>query len=156
MASGYNKVILLGNVTRDPELRYTPRGTAVTDLGVAVTTVRGKGTERKEDTVFVDVTVWDRLAEICGEYLKKGRPILVEGRLVLDEWEDKQTGEKRRKLKVIAENIQFIGGREGGKNDSNEGMRASASPEPPSRNKGLGTKEEKDIEEGEEGEDIPF
>lgn len=114
MAGSYNRVVLLGNLTRDPELRYTPQGTAVTDLGLAVNRVSGRGAERKEETTFVDVTVWDRRAEICCEYLTKGRAVLIEGRLHLDQWEDRETGQKRSKLKVIASDVQFVGGREGG------------------------------------------
>lgn len=114
MAGSYNRVVLLGNLTRDPELRYTPQGTAVTDLGLAVNRVSGRGTDRKEETTFVDVTVWERRAEICCEYLTKGRQVLIEGRLHLDQWEDRETGQKRNKLKVIASDVQFVGGREGG------------------------------------------
>ncbi len=110
MASGYNRVILMGNLTRDPELRYTPSGTAVSDLRLAVSTQRGRGNDRQEDTVFVDVTVWDRQAETCCEYLAKGRPVLVEGRLRMDEWEDRESGQKRSKLCVTASNVQFLGG----------------------------------------------
>src|ERR1700716_164833 len=114
MAS-FNKVILLGNVTRDPEIRYTPKGTAVTELGMAVnrvyTTDNG---EKREEVTFVDVTLRGRTAEIAGEYLKKGRPVLIEGRLQLDTWDDKQSGQKRSKLKVVADGLQLIGGRPGG------------------------------------------
>ena len=110
-----NKVLLLGNVTRDPEVRYTPKGSAVCDLGVAVnrayTTDSG---EKREEVTFVDVVLWARLAEIAGEYLKKGRPVLIEGRLQLDTWDDKQSGQKRSKLKVVGEGLQLIGSRPGG------------------------------------------
>lgn len=114
MAS-FNKVMLLGNCTRDPEVKYTPKGSAVTDLGLAVnryyTTDSG---EKREETTFVDVTMWGRQAEIAGEYLKKGRPVFIEGRLQLDTWDDKQTGQKRSKLRVVCENFQLLGSREGG------------------------------------------
>jgi len=110
-----NKVLLLGNVTRDPELRYTPKGSAVCDLGIAVnrayTTDSG---EKREEVTFVDVTLWGRTAEIAGEYLKKGRPVFIEGRLQLDTWDDKQTGQKRTKLRVVGENMQLLGGRPSG------------------------------------------
>ncbi len=113
--AGFNRVILIGNLTRDPELRYTPQGTAVADLRLAVTTVRGRsGTERKEETLFIDCTVWDRQAETCSEYLAKGRPVLVEGRLIEDQWQDKETGERRSRIKVYVQNVQFLGGRDGG------------------------------------------
>ncbi len=108
--AGYNRVILIGNLTNDPELRYTPQGTAVADLRLAVSEVRGsRGGERKEETLFIDVTVWERQAETCSEYLAKGRTVLVEGRLALDEWQDKESGEKRRKIRVIANLVRFLG-----------------------------------------------
>ena len=95
MAS-FNKVILLGNLTRDPEVRYTPKGTAVTDLGLAVNrTYTADNGEKREEVTFVDVTFWGRTAEMAGEYLKKGRPVFIEGRLQLDSWDDKQSGQKR-------------------------------------------------------------
>jgi single-strand DNA-binding protein len=114
MAS-FNKVILLGNLTRDPEVRYTPKGSAVADLGIAVNRVYTTDSgEKREETTFVDVTFWGRTAEVAGEYLKKGRPVFVEGRLQLDTWEDKTSGQKRSKLKVIGETMQLLGGRPGG------------------------------------------
>jgi len=110
-----NKVMLIGNLTRDPEIKYTPKGTAIADIGLAVnrnyTTESG---EKREEVTFIDVTLWGRVAEIVGEYCKKGRPLFVEGRLQLDQWDDKQTGQKRSKLKVVGDNIQLLGGREGG------------------------------------------
>jgi len=114
MAS-FNKVLLLGNLTRDPEVRYTPKGSAVCDLGVAVNRVYTTDSgEKREEATFVEVTLWGRTAEVAGEYLKKGRPIFIEGRLQLDSWDDKQTGQKRSKLKVIGESMQLLGGRPGG------------------------------------------
>jgi single-strand DNA-binding protein len=114
MAS-FNKVILLGNLTRDPEIRYTPKGSAVCDLGIAVnrqyTLENG---ERREEVTYVDVVLWARLAEIAAEYLKKGRPVFIEGRLQLDTWDDKQSGQKRSKLRVIGENMQMLGSRGAG------------------------------------------
>ena len=111
MAS-FNKVILLGNLTRDPEVRYTPKGSAVCDLGVAVNRVYTTDSgEKREEATFVDVTFWGRTAEVAGEYLKIGRPIFIEGRLQLDSWEDKPSGQKRSKLKVIGETMQLLGGR---------------------------------------------
>lgn len=108
-----NKVYLMGNLTRDPELRRLPSGSAVTELGMALNrSFTGKDGERRDDVVYVDVTVWDRQAETCAEYLRKGRPVHVEGYLKMDEWTDKNTGEKRSKLKVHAERVQFLGGRE--------------------------------------------
>lgn len=114
MAS-YNKVLLMGNLTRDPEVRYTPKGQAVTDIGIAVNRQYTLDSgEKREDVTFVDVTFWGRTAEIIGEYMKKGRSIFVEGRLQLDSWDDKQTGQKRSRLKVIGENMQMVGSRSGG------------------------------------------
>ncbi|MEX2580119.1 MAG: single-stranded DNA-binding protein [Verrucomicrobiales bacterium] len=110
-----NKVMLMGNITRDPEVRYTPKGTAVTDISIAVNrTYTLDDGERREDTAFVDVTFWGRQAEVIGEYMKKGRPIYAEGRLQLDQWEDKNTGQQRSRLKVVGENFQFLGGRDDG------------------------------------------
>jgi single-strand DNA-binding protein len=109
MAS-YNKVLLMGNLTRDPEVRYTPKGTAVAKLGVAVneryTTAEG---EQRESTTFVDVDVWGKQADTISQYLSKGSPIFIEGRLRLDTWDDKESGQKRSKLKVICDRFQFIG-----------------------------------------------
>ena len=108
-----NKVFLMGNLTRDPELRRLPSGTAVTELGLALNrSFTGKDGERREEVVFVDVTVWDRQAETCVEYLKKGRAVHVEGYLKMDQWDDKSTGEKRSKLKVQADRVQFLGSRD--------------------------------------------
>ena len=107
--STLNRVFLMGNLTRDPEVRYTPAGTAVGDLGLAVNeTYRNKEGKTVESTVFVDVEVWARQAETCAEYLHKGSPIFVEGRLKLDQWENQQ-GEKRSKLRVRADRVQFLG-----------------------------------------------
>jgi len=115
MAS-YNKVILIGNLTRDPQVRYTPSGTPVAEIGLAVNRywMDKQTNTRREETTFVDVTLWSREAEIAGEYLSKGKPVLIEGRLQLDTWDDKTTGQKRSKLKVICERMQFLGSRDGG------------------------------------------
>src|SRR3954464_706403 len=114
MAS-FNKVILIGNLTRDPEVRYTPKGTAVAEIGLAVNRVYTTDSgEKREEATFVDVTLWGRTAEIAGEYLKKGRPVFIEGRLQLDSWDDKTSGQKRSKLKVVGEGLQLLGGRPGG------------------------------------------
>lgn len=114
MAS-FNKVILVGNLTRDPELRYTPKGTAIAKIGLAVNRVwTNEAGEKKEEVTFVDVDVFGRTAENVGQYMRKGRPILVEGRLRLDQWDDKQTGQKRSRLGVVAETVQFLGSPSGG------------------------------------------
>ena len=102
MAS-YNKVILVGNLTRDPELRYTPKGMAIAKIGLAVNrNWTSESGEKKEEVTFVDVDIFGRTAENVAQYMKKGRPILIEGRLRLDQWDDKQTGQKRSKLGVVA------------------------------------------------------
>jgi single-strand DNA-binding protein len=107
-----NRVHLIGNLTRDPEVRYTPKGTAVADIGLAINrSWKSDDDEKKEETTFVDVTLWGRVAEVAQEYLKKGRPVFIEGRLHLDTWDDKQTGQKRSKLKVIGESLQLLGDR---------------------------------------------
>ncbi|HJY53765.1 MAG TPA: single-stranded DNA-binding protein [Candidatus Udaeobacter sp.] len=129
-----NKVLLLGNVTRDPEVRYTPKGSAVCDLGIAVnrnyTTESG---EKREEVTFIDVTLWGRTAEVASEYLKKGRPVFIEGRLQMDTWDDKQTGQKRTRLRVVAENMQLLGGRPpGGAADAPGESRQSSAPPKPS------------------------
>ncbi|MCC7300320.1 MAG: single-stranded DNA-binding protein [Verrucomicrobia bacterium] len=107
--STLNRVFLMGNLTRDPEVRYTPSGTAVGDLGLAINeNYKNKAGETVESTVFVDVEVWSRQAETCAEYLYKGSPVFVEGRLKLDQWTNQQ-GEKRSKLRVRADRVQFLG-----------------------------------------------
>jgi single-strand DNA-binding protein len=112
--ANFNKVILAGNLTRDPELRYTPKGMAIAKLGLAVNrTWRSESGETKEEVTFVDIDAFGRQAETIGQYLKKGRPILIEGRLKLDSWEDKQSGQKVSKLRVVLENFQFLDGGRG-------------------------------------------
>jgi single-strand DNA-binding protein len=113
MAS-YNRVVLLGNLTRDPELRYTPSGMAVTEIGLAVNDRRKNANgEWVDETTFVDVTLWGRTAEVATEYLTKGSPLLIEGRLKLDTWQDKNTGDKRSKLRVVGERMQMLGNKPG-------------------------------------------
>lgn len=111
MAS-FNRVILLGNLTRDPQVKYIPNGSAVAELGLAVsrTWFDKQQNQKREETTFVDITLWGRQAEIAGEYLSKGRAVLIEGRLQLDSWEDKESGKKRSKLRVVCENMTMVGG----------------------------------------------
>ena len=111
-----NKVFLMGNLTRDPELRYTPSGMAVASFGLAVNHRWKDKTsgEMREEVTFVDLDAWGKQAELAGQYLAKGRPLFVEGRLKLDQWEDRETKQKRSKLKVVCERFQFLGTREGG------------------------------------------
>ena len=143
--STLNRVFLMGNLTRDPEVRYTPSGTAVGDLGLAVNeTYKNKAGETVESTVFVDVEVWARQAETCAEYLYKGSPVFVEGRLKLDQWENQQ-GEKRSKLRVRADRVQFLGApkREGAAGEPPAPAPASPAPAAPPAPSG-------------DDEDIPF
>lgn len=109
-----NKVMLIGNLTRDPEIKYTPKGTAVASFALAINrNYTTEGGEKREEVTFVEIEAYGRVAEIIGEYCKKGSPLFVDGRLKLDTWDDKQTGQKRSKMKVVAENIQLLGGRDG-------------------------------------------
>ena len=158
-----NKVMLLGNITRDLEVRYTPKGTAVCDLGMAVNRIRtGDNGERIEEVTYVDVTLWGRQAELAGQYLSKGRSVFIEGRLQLDQWDDKQTGQKRSRLRVVGENIQFIGGQCGsGSNQSDSGAprqqpappeQQQSSPPPQSNQGGAAAAESFDNDD----DDIPF
>ena len=129
MAS-FNKVILVGNLTRDPELRYTPKGTAIAKIGLAVNRVwTNEAGEMKDEVTFVDVDVFGRTAENVGQYMRKGRPILVEGRLRLDQWDDKQTGQKKSRLGVVADTVQFLGSPTGGEG-SPPPSRPAARPTP--------------------------
>jgi single-strand DNA-binding protein len=128
MAS-YNKVLLMGNLTRDPEVRYTPKGTAVCDLGLAVNRVyTGDNNEKREETTFVDVTLWGKTAELAAQYLTKGRPVFIEGRLKYDTWDDKTSGQKRSKLSVVGESMQFIGAPKGASDGEGGGPPRSSGP----------------------------
>ena len=118
MAS-YNRVILIGNLTRDPELRYIPSGTAVTEIGLAVNERVKRNEQWVEETTFVDVTLWARTAEVVNEYLSKGSSVMIEGRLKLDSWE--KDGQKRSKLRVVGEKMVMLGGRGGGGGNSGGG-----------------------------------
>ncbi|MFO1484669.1 MAG: single-stranded DNA-binding protein [Verrucomicrobiaceae bacterium] len=174
MAS-YNKVMLIGNLTRDPEVRYTPKGSAVCDLGLAVNRVYTSDSgEKVEEVTFVDVVLWSKMAELAGKYLHKGRPVFIEGRLQMDSWEDKQTGQKRTRLRVVGEQMQFLGSpqgggeRSGGGGDEEGGSHRPASrpaqrpapqqrpqqrPAPAQQNDDFG---EGPITDGMEDDDIPF
>ena len=131
-----NKVMIMGNLTRDPEVRYTPKGQAVVDIGLAVNRRYKVENETREEVTFIDVTFWGRSAEIISQYMKKGRPLYVEGRLQLDSWEDKATGQKKSRLKVIGDEFQFLGGRDGapgggGGPDDDDGPAQPRSSRPP-------------------------
>ena len=161
---GFNKVIIAGNLTRDPELRYTPSGTAIAKFGLAVNRRwKDQNGEQKEETTFVDVDAFGKQAELIGQYMKKGRPLLVEGRLKLDTWEDKQTQQKRSRLGIVLEGMTFLDSgstREGGGDFSGGGgggassapaarsSRPPASTPPPSNSEPEGMPPEED--------DVPF
>jgi single-strand DNA-binding protein len=113
MAVNINSVVLVGNLTRDPELRHTPSGTAVTTLRIAVNDRVKKGEEWSDAAYYFDVTVWGRTAENCAQFLAKGRPVGVQGKLTWREW-DAQDGTKRQSVEVVADNVQFLGSRDGG------------------------------------------
>ena len=140
MAS-FNRVILMGNLTRDVELRYIPSGTAVTEITLAVNDKRKDANGQfVEETTFVDITFWGRTAEICNEYLGKGSGILIEGRLKLDQWDDKQTGQKRSKLRVTGDRMQMLprggGGGGGSFQDSNPAPPAQSFQQQPHGDQG--------------------
>jgi single-strand DNA-binding protein len=147
-----NRVLLIGNLTRDPEVRYTPKGTAVADIAIAINRIySGDDGEKKEETTFVDVTLWGRQAEVAQEYLKKGRQVFIEGRLQLDTWDDKQTGQKRSRLRVVAENMQMLGSRGDSEPGSTApGTQRRTAPPPPQR------QAPKDPDLDAEPDDIPF
>ena len=119
MAS-FNKVLFIGNLTRDPELRYTSGGTAVASFGLAVNRKFKQGEEWKDEVCFVDITVWAKQGENCAEYLNKGSQAFIEGRLNYQTWEDKQSGQQRSKLEVVANNVQFLT-KQGDKKDMGSG-----------------------------------
>ena|SRR5437867_1933524 len=158
--ANFNKVLLMGNLTRDPEVRYTPKGTAIATIGLAVNRVwTTESGEKKEEVTFVDVDVWGRQAETIGQYMSKGRPIFIEGRLKLDSWDDKETGQKRSKMKVVCESFQFLGAPKG----TAEFSDAPPSEDRPQRPAGrsarppVPAKQEEEAPPAAEGEDnIPF
>jgi single-strand DNA-binding protein len=153
MAS-FNKVILVGNLTRDPELRYTPKGTAIAKIGLAVNRVwTNEAGEKKEDVTFIDVDIFGRTAENVGQYMRKGRPILVEGRLKLDQWDDKQTGQKRSRLGVVADTVQFLGSPGGG---AEGGAPAPARPARPAAAPAAPPAEPVEGDAPPESDDVPF
>ncbi len=121
MAS-FNRVVLVGNLTRDPELRYIPSGTAVSDIGLAVNDRVKRGDQWVDEATFIDITLWGRTAEIANEYLSKGSSVLIEGRLKLDRWE--KDGQKHSKLKVIGERLQMLGAKDGSRGGGGGGGRS--------------------------------
>ena len=160
-----NIVMLMGNLTRDVEMRYTPSGMAVAKIGLATNRKfrDTKTNELREEVTYVDITAFGKTAELCGQYLSKGRPVFIEGRLKFDQWDDKQTGQKRSKLAVVADRVQFMGsspGQGGGQGGQGGGAPAArpakpsrqAPPQPDQDMSGDGPPEDLDIQE----ESVPF
>lgn len=133
-----NRVLLIGNLTRDPELRVTPKGTAICQFGLAVNrTFKDESGGNREETTFIDVEAWGKQGELISKYCTKGRPLFVEGRLKLDQWEDKTSGQKRSRMRVVLENFQFLGSRgegEGGGAPGGEGSGERQSDRGPDHN----------------------
>ena len=158
--------MLIGNLTRDPEVRYTPKGSPVADLAIAVNRVyTADNGEKREEVTYVDIVLWAKLAELAGQYLHKGRPVFIEGRLQMDQWEDKATGQKRSRLRVVGENIQFLdsrrdgGGAQGGGDEaggSRPAPRAAQKPQPAKQQAATEEFGEGPITEGMEDDNIPF
>lgn len=149
-----NMVVLIGNLTRDPEMSYTPKGTAACEISLAVnhkyTTEAG---EKREEVTFVEVQLWGRTAEIAGEYLKKGNQAFVEGRLKLDQWDDKTTGQKRSKLRVVCQNLQLLGNKPPGEGG---GRKHDDAPEQPQRKAPAAQQRPAPGTESLEQDDVPF
>lgn len=123
-----NKVFLLGNLTREPELRYTPGGAAVCEFGMAMNRTFTSNNQQKEEVCFVDIVVWGKTGELCQRYLNKGSQALIEGRLQYDQWEDKTTGKRSSRLRVVADNVQFVGAPrrdDGGYQNQGQGQQGS-------------------------------
>jgi single-strand DNA-binding protein len=160
-----NKVMLMGNLTRDIRMSFLPSNTAVADLGMAINrNWVGQDGQKHEEVTFVDLTMFGKRAEVLGKYLHKGDPLFVEGRLKLDSWDDKQTGQKRSKLKVMIEDFQFLGRgggqREGGPAGPASQNAGAAAPRPqaaePPAQEGPGAEEYSTDEAPESGDNIPF
>lgn len=161
MAS-FNKVIMMGNLTRNPELTYTPNQVACCKFGLACSRkYRTKAGEEREDVVFVDVSAWDKQAEVVNQYFSKGKPILVEGSLKLDTWEDRNTGQKRSKLYIQLQSFQFVGGpreQQGGDDDGGEAPARTRTPARTARSSAPAAAREEAVSEEQvfKDDDIPF
>ena len=157
MAKGFNKVILMGNLTRDPETRTTPNGQSVTSFSLAVNrTWKGQDGTQQESVSYIDCVAWGKAGEIIAQYLGKGRAVLVSGRLEQRSWEDKETGQKRSKVEVIVEDFNFVGG---GAGDTGGGGGGAATSAPPKSKPGKKTDDVVIEDIGDEPinlDDIPF
>ena len=153
--ANFNRVILAGNLTRDPELRYTPKGVAIAKITLAINrTWKSETGEQKEEVTFVDVDAFGRQAEVVGQYMKKGRPFLVEGRLKLDQWEDKNTHQKQSKLKVVLEGFSFIDSKGGDSGAPSDAPRARPAAAPTAAAEAPASAEPEASEP--EQDDVPF
>lgn len=153
MAASLNKVFIMGNLTRDPELRYIPSGSAVTNFSVAVNRAyKDTSGEKKEEVSFIRVVVWGKMAEVCAEYLTKGRPVLVEGRLKSRTWEA-QDGQKRSALDVVAVNVQFLGAKGSAQQAPASGMQTSANSPSPQYSENI---ESIDVDQSFGADEVPF
>ena len=157
-----NQVFLMGRLTSDPELRYTANGSAVTDLRLAINRQwKTDSGDQREDTAFIDATTWNRLAENCCQYLRKGSRVLVEGRLKQEQWEDRNSGERRSKIKVEAESVQFLDPPKGDRDDAPPQRRGqwgggNGNGRPPARQPAPASNRAYDPPPGKDDEDIPF
>lgn len=141
-----NKVHLIGNLTRDPELKHTPKGTAVAEIGLALNRVwYDDNKQKQEDVTFVDVTLWGKTGEIAAQYLSKGSAVYIEGRLHLETWDDKETGKKRSKLKIVGESMQFL-----------DSKKSDSPPRSPNQNGATPPKKDSWEEFDKEDDSIPF
>ncbi len=157
MAANFNKVILAGNLTRDPELRYTPKGTAIAGFGLAINrSWKDESGQTKEEVTFIDIEAFGRQAEVVGQYFKKGRPMLVEGRLKLDSWDDKQTGQKRSRLGVTLEGFQFVGSSGAARPDGAPAPAQASRPAAPAAPAPAPTAPPADMEAPPSEDDVPF
>jgi single-strand DNA-binding protein len=149
-----NKVLLIGNLTREPELRVTPKGAAVCQFGIAVNRqFKDESGATRDEATFVDIEAWGKQGELVSKYLSKGSLAMIEGRLKFEQWDDKTTGHKRSKLKVVLENVQFLSSRSG----SSSGGPASAAPEgEPAQAQARPARPAAPAAQEEQAEDVPF
>lgn len=156
--ANFNKVILAGNLTRDPELRYTPKGLAIAKFGLAVNRKwTGEDGQTREEAMFIDVDAFGKQAELIGQYFRKGSPVLVEGRLKLDQWDDKQTGQKRSKLGVVLESFSFLDSGNRESVGSAPGGPAPSTPAArPARPVATPPPSDAGADEPPQGDDVPF
>lgn len=138
-----NKVFLIGNLTRDPELRVTPKGTAICQFGLAVNRqFKDDAGQKRDEVTFIDCEAWSKTAELVAKYLIKGSPAMIEGRLKLDQWEDKQSGQKRSKLKVVVDNVQFLGTKGDSASAAENTPATTSNPPPPAQGSGDAVEED--------------